>query len=69
MSFSSLAKEELLRLPLGKNCCVMSELSALVQTSGSLAAAGAADGCALPSGWRARGWPGAFSACWGRGWS
>ena len=36
MSFSSLAKEELLRLPLGKNCCVMSELSALVQTSGSL---------------------------------
>ena len=36
MSFSSLAKEELLRLPLGKNCCVMSELSALVQTSGCL---------------------------------
>lgn len=36
MSFSSLTKEELIRLPLGKACCVMSELSALVQTSGSL---------------------------------
>lgn len=36
MSFSSLTKEELVRLPLGKVCCVMSELSALVQTSGSL---------------------------------
>ena len=36
MSFSSLTKEELIRLPLGKSCCVMSELSALVQTSGSL---------------------------------
>lgn len=59
MSFSSLAKEELLRLPLGKNCCVMSELSALVQTSGSLQLR-AADGCALPSGWRARGWPAHF---------
>ena len=36
MSFSSLTKEELIRLPLSKSCCVMSELSALVQTSGSL---------------------------------
>ena len=41
MSFSSTAKEELIRLPLGKSCCILSELSALTQTSGSLAFRGA----------------------------
>lgn len=41
MSFSSTAKEELMRLPLGKSCCILSELSALTQTSGSLAFRGA----------------------------
>lgn len=41
MSFSSKAKEELIRLPLGKSCCSLSELSALTQTSGSLALRGA----------------------------
>lgn len=28
MSFSSMAKEELIRLPMGKSCCMLSELSA-----------------------------------------
>ena len=41
MSFSSTAKEELMRLPLGKSCCILSELSALTQTTGSLAFRGA----------------------------
>lgn len=41
MSFSSKVKEELIRLPLGKSCCSLSELSALTQTSGSLALRGA----------------------------
>lgn len=41
MSFSSMAKEELIRLPMGKSCCMLSELSALTQTSGSLALRGA----------------------------
>lgn len=36
MSFSSSVKEELVRLPLGKPCCMLSELSALTRTSGSL---------------------------------
>lgn len=36
MSFSSDTKQELMRLPLGKNCCMLTELSALTQTSGSL---------------------------------
>ena len=36
MSFSSNVKGELCRLPLGKNCCMLSELSALYRTSGSL---------------------------------
>lgn len=36
MSFSSNVKQELVRLPLGKSCCVLSELSALTRTSGSL---------------------------------
>ena len=36
MSFSSTAKEELIRLPLEKECCMLAELSALTQTSGSL---------------------------------
>lgn len=40
MSFSSTAKDELIRLPLGKSCCSLSELSALTQTSGSLALRG-----------------------------
>lgn len=40
MSFSSTAKDELIRLPLGKSCCILSELSALTQTSGSLALRG-----------------------------
>ena len=40
MSFSSIAKDELIRLPLGKECCMLSELSALTQTSGSLALRG-----------------------------
>ncbi len=41
MSFSSKVKEELLRQSLGKSCCSLSELSALTQTSGSLALRGA----------------------------
>lgn len=41
MSFSSMAKDELIRLPLSKSCCMLSELSALTQTSGSLALRGA----------------------------
>ena len=36
MSFSSNAKDELLHIPLEKECCMLSELSALTQTSGSL---------------------------------
>ncbi len=36
MSFSSNVKDELCRLPLGKNCCMLSELTALYRTSGSL---------------------------------
>ena len=40
MSFSSTTKEELIRLPLGKACCMLSELSALTQTSGSLSLRG-----------------------------
>lgn len=40
MSFSSTAKEELIRSPLEKDCCMLSELSALTQTSGSLGFAG-----------------------------
>lgn len=36
MSFSSNVKDELCRLPLGKNCCMLSELAALYRTSGSL---------------------------------
>lgn len=40
MSFSSTVKDELIHLPLGKSCCILSELSALTQTSGSLALRG-----------------------------
>ena len=40
MSFSSTTKEELIRLPLGKQCCMLSELSALTQTSGALSLRG-----------------------------
>ena len=36
MSFSSDAKAELIRLPFGRNCCIVTELSALTQTTGSL---------------------------------
>ena len=36
MSFSSQAKEELIRLPLDRQCCLLAELGALTQTSGSL---------------------------------
>ena len=35
-SFSAGVKEELIRLPLGKPCCMLSEISALTQTSGHL---------------------------------
>ena len=35
-SFSAGVKEELIRLPLGKSCCMLSEISALTQTSGHL---------------------------------
>lgn len=41
MSFSSTVKEELVRLPLGKPCCMLHEIGALTQTSGSLALRGA----------------------------
>ena len=40
MSFSANVKQELVRLPLGKSCCVLSELSALTRTSGSLSMQG-----------------------------
>lgn len=40
MSFSSTVKEELVRLPLGKSCCMLHEIGALTQTSGSLALRG-----------------------------
>jgi len=36
-SFSAGVKEELIRLPMGKSCCMLSEISALTQTSGRLA--------------------------------
>ena len=36
MSFSSNVKDELCRFPLGKNCCMLSELTALYRTCGSL---------------------------------
>ena len=36
MSFSSDAKAELIRLPMERNCCIVTELSALTQTTGSL---------------------------------
>lgn len=35
-SFSARVKDELVRLPLGKSCCLLSELSALTETSGHL---------------------------------
>ena len=40
MSFSSTAKDELVRLPFGKPCCMLSELAALLQTSASLSLKG-----------------------------
>ncbi|MBQ2699689.1 MAG: DNA-binding protein WhiA [Clostridia bacterium] len=40
MSFSSTVKEELVRLPLGKSCCMLHEIGALTQTSGSLSLRG-----------------------------
>ncbi len=36
MSFSSQTKEELLRTPFDRECCLLSEVAALTQTSGSL---------------------------------
>ena len=36
MSFSQSVKDELCRLPLGKSCCMLSELTALYRTSGSV---------------------------------
>ena len=36
MSFSLNVKDELCRLPLGKTCCMLSELTALYRTNGSL---------------------------------
>ncbi len=36
-SFSAQVKDELARLPLGKSCCMLSEISALTQTTGHLA--------------------------------
>ena len=41
MSFSQEVKEELIRLPLGKSCCTLRELCALVQTNASLSFLGA----------------------------
>ena len=40
MSFSSDAKAELVRLPLERDCCIITELAALTQTSGSLSMRG-----------------------------
>lgn len=40
MSFSTNTKAEMIRLPLGKKCCMLSELSALTMTSGSLSLKG-----------------------------
>jgi DNA-binding protein WhiA len=40
LSFSSIAKDELARLPLGKPCCMLSELAALLHTSASLSLKG-----------------------------
>ena len=36
-SFSARVKAELIRLPAGRNCCMLSEISALTMTSGHLA--------------------------------
>ena len=36
-SFSAAAKEEMIRVPMGKACCMLSEITALTQTSGHLA--------------------------------
>ena len=36
-SFSARVRDELIRLPAGKSCCMLSEISALTQTSGHLA--------------------------------
>ena len=35
--FSADVREELIHLPMGKSCCMLSEISALTQTSGHLA--------------------------------
>ena len=40
ISFSASVKAELVRLPEGKSCCMLSEISALTQTSGHLALRG-----------------------------
>ena len=41
VSFSARVKEELVRLPLGKSCCQLSEIDALTHTSGHLSFRGA----------------------------
>lgn len=41
MSFSSNAKDELIRQPMERECCMLAELSALTQTNGSLGFQGA----------------------------
>lgn len=40
-SFAAAVKEELVRLPLGKTCCMLSEINSLTETSGQLAFRGA----------------------------
>ncbi len=40
MSFSSTTKDELIRLPFAKPCCMLSELAALMQTTASLSLKG-----------------------------
>ena len=35
-SFSAGVKDELIRMPMGKSCCQLSEIGALTQTSGHL---------------------------------
>ena len=44
-SFSATVKEELIRMPAGRACCMLSEISALTQTSGHLSFRGG--GCLL----------------------
>ena len=45
MAFASEIREELIRLPLGKTCCMLAELCALTQTLGSLRLRGGGQAC------------------------